>query len=422
MLRLTDTPVEKGHPFDSAIFALIFCSFGPLAFFAPKGVWIPILLLLLVRSKTLFSVARRDFREIFGRTAIYLLLPAYAVVSAAWAVVPANAAITGAKLLGYLVATIIVIVVVDRLSEAERRSILVWAAAGLIGADLLVWADLGTSGAISGLFRKIPFAANLYSPGAAISACAILPIAVGLHRLSGPGPAFLFAGFCVATIFVLANEAAQLAAVFGILMFAAVRWRRALFWPVVLVPLAVGVMSPAFFVKGISNNLLCTLFEIKQSAAHRLVIYEFSSRKIFEKPLVGWGMDASRSMPGGSGAAKAYDCSRTDGSSIDRHLGTLVPLHPHNGSLQLWLELGAVGVVIFLGLLGLLIWRWQRGYASSDGRPLIAGLSTAVFLIYNISFGLWQGWLIFSLILICTIIRTFQNGVPGSGVAVAKKY
>ena len=84
--------------------------------------------------------------------------------------------------------------------------------------------------------------------------------------------------------------------------------------------------------------------------------------------------------------------------------------------MQVWLELGAVGVVIFVGLLGALILRWQRGYASGQGRPLIAGLFTAIFLVYNISFGLWQGWLIFALILLCAIVRALRiGGVEANG-------
>lgn len=401
---------------DKASFILIFGSLGPLAFFAPKGLWIPILLLLLVSSKTLTSVAPGDYWRIFRQNALYLILPVYAVLSSAWALVPENAAITGAKLLGYFMAAIAVVVVIDRRSDAERRSVLIWAAAGLAIADLFVWVDLGTAGALSGLFRQASFTANFYSRGAAISAFAVLPIAAGLFRLSGSRLAFVFAGICVATVLVLANEAAKLAAVLGLLVYVVVRWRAVLFWPVILLPLAVGIMSPMFFVNEVSNSQRCALFNSKPSVAHRLSIYEFSSRNIFEKPFLGWGMDASRSIPGGGEGVKIYDCVDRKGRSTTRELGDLLPLHPHNASLQVWLELGAVGVVIFVGLLGALILRWQRGYASGQGRPLIAGLFTAIFLVYNISFGLWQGWLIFALILLCAIVRAHRiGGVESNG-------
>ncbi len=68
---------------------------------------------------------------------------------------------------------------------------------------------------------------------------------------------------------------------------------------------------------------------------------------------------------------------------------------------------GIVGVVDFA-----LATRFYLGH----GRPLIAGLFTAIFLVYNISFGLWQGWLIFALILLCAIVRALRiGGVESNG-------
>jgi len=409
-IRPTDKPEQMPAGPDRASLILIFGSLGPLAFIAPRGLWIPVLLLLLVRFKTLKSIARRDYWRILSKNVPYLILPAYAVLSAAWALVPANAAITGAKLLGYFMAAMAVVVVVDRLSDAERRSVLIWGAAGLVIVELVVWVDLATAGAISGLVKPAPFTTNYYSRGAAVSACAVLPIAVGLFRLAGSRLAVGFAGICGATVFVLDNEASKVAAVVGILVYVVVRWRGILFWPAILFPLALGIMSPAFFANGLDNGLLCTVFNVKPSAAHRLMIYEFSSRRIFEKPFLGWGMDASRSIPGGKDVARIFDCGYRDGPPRNQEGGSLLPLHPHSASLQVWLELGAVGVALFTGLLGVLVPRLQRRYASADGRALIAGLFTAIFLVYNIGFGLWQGWLIFALISLCAILRALPTG------------
>ena len=105
---------------DKAGFGLTFGSFGPLALFAPKGMWIPFLLLLLIRSKRLTSIEPRDYWKIFSRNSLYLILPVYAALSAVWALVPENAVITGAKLAGYIMAAIVVVVVVDLLSDSER--------------------------------------------------------------------------------------------------------------------------------------------------------------------------------------------------------------------------------------------------------------------------------------------------------------
>ncbi|MDC0033942.1 AIR synthase-related protein, partial [Alphaproteobacteria bacterium] len=305
---------------------------------------------LLVKLNILTSIRSRHYWGIFRQNFQLLILPFYAILSTAWAIVPANAAITGGKLTGYIGAAIFVVIVVDRLSVAERRSVLIWAATGFIIAEIFVLVDLGTSGGIFALFRQGPFTANDYSRGAAISACAALPIAIGLFQASGARLMFVFMGFCVATVLSLDNYAAKLAVVLGLLVYVAVRWRRGLFWPVILLPLAAGFVSPIFFANGLNDSMLCTIWYSKigkfggSSTAHRLKIYEFSSRKISQRPLLGWGMDASRSIPGGDKRAKIYDC-RQNGEITTINLGGFVPLHPHNASLQVWLELGAVGAV-----------------------------------------------------------------------------
>ena len=38
----------------------------------------------------------------------------------------------------------------------------------------------------------------------------------------------------------------------------------------------------------------------KDSAGHRLEIWHFAGQRIAERPLLGWGLDASRAIPGGN--------------------------------------------------------------------------------------------------------------------------
>ena len=86
------------------------------------------------------------------------------------------------------------------------------------------------------------------------------------------------------------------------------------------------------------------------SALHRMLIWDFTAERIAERPLLGWGMEASRTVPGGRGQpeAAALDRMRVTDPGQRRWFAEphvqILPLHPHNGALQLWLELGAVGV------------------------------------------------------------------------------
>jgi len=88
-------------------------------------------------------------------------------------------------------------------------------------------------------------------------------------------------------------------------------------------------------------------FEVPTSAslavAYRMYVWEFVIERILERPVQGWGLKASKQF-GGEDAEII----------IDPNMGTLgepVPLHPHNGILQVWLELGAIGALSLLFLI-----------------------------------------------------------------------
>ena len=111
------------------------------------------------------------------------------------------------------------------------------------------------------------------------------------------------------------------------------------------------------------------------SAQHRVEIWQFSAQLLAERPLLGWGFDASRHI----GAMSDGDGSRPP-----------LPLHPHNAPLQIWLELGAVGVVLAAVLLWQLVQRVER--LAPHVRPFGQASFAAVLMAACVSFGMWQGW------------------------------
>ena len=107
----------------------------------------------------------------------------------------------------------------------------------------------------------------------------------------------------------------------------------------------------------------------KTSVGHRLLIWDFAGKRIAERPLLGWGLDASRAIPGGK------ELIRPDQKRL--------PLHPHDAALQVWLELGLPGAVLFALLLGWLWLRlatapWPPLYAAAAGGSLAAVCAVAV--------------------------------------------
>jgi O-antigen ligase len=73
----------------------------------------------------------------------------------------------------------------------------------------------------------------------------------------------------------------------------------------------------------------------------------------------------------------------------------LMPLHPHNGALQLWLELGGIGALLGAALVFALGVAAARSSAPAVGAGMLASAAVTGML----SFGLWQAWWVASLLL-----------------------
>lgn len=130
---------------------------------------------------------------------------------------------------------------------------------------------------------------------------------------------------------------------------------------------------------------------IKFSALHRMLIWRFTSERIAERPWLGWGMDASRELPGGHEnlAVSLPDAGLAPGA-VNPHADAL-PLHPHNAFLQWRVELGLPAALFCALIVALLIW----GSGASGPIPVRAAslaCATAGLTIALLGYGVWQAW------------------------------
>lgn len=129
------------------------------------------------------------------------------------------------------------------------------------------------------------------------------------------------------------------------------------------------------------------------SWAERMSYWRFAVDRISEHPFRGWGMDASRTMAPG------------------------LVLHPHNGALQLWLELGLPGALLGAALCGGVFLSLSRP-TPEPGAVTGAATAAAYLTIGLVSFGIWQEWWI-SLGLIaaslCAALHRRQSPAPSHG-------
>ena len=134
---------------------------------------------------------------------------------------------------------------------------------------------------------------------------------------------------------------------------------------------------------------------LPNSAAHRLLIWDFTAERIAERPILGWGMDSSRAIP--SGTLRTDEATR-NAFGLTSHAAhhwfihaQLLPLHPHNLALQVWLELGLIGAVLMALLLAML--------ALACRTPAACGVFAAGLVIAMLSYGAWQYWWVSGLLL-----------------------
>jgi len=117
--------------------------------------------------------------------------------------------------------------------------------------------------------------------------------------------------------------------------------------------------------------LACHLLGLGQrlpdSWEQRMGYWTYAMARIADHPFRGWGLDASR--------------------AFSPH----IVLHPHNGALQVWLELGVVGAVA-----AALAWAFAFRRLARDERSVVAAATAAsasVYLLFGlVNFGVWQEW------------------------------
>lgn len=144
---------------------------------------------------------------------------------------------------------------------------------------------------------------------------------------------------------------------------------------------------------------------MSQSMAHRLHIWKFAVQTIEKKPLQGWGVKASGEVP------HAHDFIHP------RSPVTFLPLHPHNNALQMWLELGAVGLGLYAAL-----WAYIAALIAKAGKYLPREETAACFAAAACAFtggmagfGVWQSWwvnanMLLALLMLALILPLLKRG------------
>ncbi|MBF0560764.1 MAG: O-antigen ligase family protein [Alphaproteobacteria bacterium] len=140
-----------------------------------------------------------------------------------------------------------------------------------------------------------------------------------------------------------------------------------------------------FFMRLIGDYRPALMGHVKASAAHRLELWDYMSARVMERPLAGWGLWSSRSVPIHPDELSHYIYA--DGVGNASGAG----MYPHNQFMQLWVEMGAVGV--FIGLTFAIVVLYKIRKLSPPLRPFgyatyIAAITVA-FSSFDITTDSW---------------------------------
>ncbi len=134
---------------------------------------------------------------------------------------------------------------------------------------------------------------------------------------------------------------------------------------------------------GLEQNRL-----VSQTGLYRLHVWNFVTDRIAERPVLGWGFDASPNLP-------------TEGVEPFRPGKKVVPSHPHNGPLQIMVEIGAVGSLLVVALLFLIGRRIDS--LGPQRRSFAVAMLVTILSIASTAYGIWQShWL--AMIGGCTVV------------------
>jgi exopolysaccharide production protein ExoQ len=339
------------------------------------------------------------FRRLQLPMALLGALVVWATVSAAWSVDPTHSLIIAARLFGLFAAGFALTAATDAL--ASPRRLLICFYTGVAVALVLAPLQFATDGLLTRPFFTRGFYAPQLNQATDTLAILVLPASATLvyHRRAGLG--LVLATAALTIIYGLVGTAAKLSLSVGILvaplLYLAPRniGRAAAILSVLIIITAPLSFARIARLQGVTE----TSEGVKFSAWHRVMIWSFAGDRIAERPLSGWGLDASRAIPGAD--EPVYEGR------------VWLPLHPHNAAIQLWLELGVPGAALF-ALVVAWLWlslaasSWPRLFAASAGASLVTAFVAAIG-----AYGIWQEWWIgtlwFSLFVILVMGRCLPS-------------
>jgi len=315
------------------------------------------------------------------------LLVFWSFLSSTWSKIPEKSLGQSSQTLG-IVALFLLFHWGAKTSTAIPRRALHLPAYGVIAASSLLIIDALFNFPIYRSFEAVgwvePFSDQSEARGFAILAVIAPCITVGLLLQRSRLLALLVVVAVSIALFVGSMQAALLAALAASLGMVCVWFAPRATLIFSAVALAVAILGCPLILSMVFGDMNIATTkqwpsELPFTWQHRLVIWQFTIEQIMSHPFLGHGADAARWI----GKTRLSEFSKPA-------FRFAMPLHPHNGPLQIWLELGAFGALIVTAVVLFClaaIWKMQPMQ-----RLAAFGSFTAFITMAMMSFGIWQTW------------------------------
>ena len=378
-----------------------------VALFAPKGIVILALLaaVLVAARRSVIEAAAGQLRTPIGMLLVLGL--GWAAATSIWSPDPVKAVTLSLSLVGLFAAGFVLLGAARSVADAGKKTIATGLMAGGVLFLALVAFELAGGGILIGVVRG-DVSPEVFNRGSAILASFMWLFAAVFAARRDNRWGFGFIALSLIALFFLPMFAALLAAVAGLAVFAAVLAAPRPALAVLAIGVAAVILGAPFASLWLFNpeNVAAWFPDLPTSWQHRIYLWQFVSQRITEAPVFGWGLDASRAIPGG--AAQVTDRLALAAPAL--------PLHPHNAAIQVWLELGLPGIVLMAAGAVIAILTLRKARLDAMPRAAAAAALTTWLVLAMLSFGIWQNWW---LVVPWLLVVLFVAWLPGRDAAVS---